>query len=160
MLRSLLTVLLLLASSICTAHTCLPGLTLDKQFNESTRVFLAYVVETKLEEELQRKMIEKDRGADPELVKLVSAGYRIIEDYKGEKSYKPRLLDLLGIGTGYVGLTPGVYYLVFLGNIQDYETPDIRSIDTCSVTWSHYRLDVPQFQQRLDEVRALAKAKR
>lgn len=159
MLRSLLTSLLLLASSICTAHTCLPGLTLDKQFNESKRVFLVYVVETRLEEEMQKKMLEKERGADSESVKLVSAGYRIIEDYKGEKSYKPRLLDLLGIGTGYVGLTPGVYYLVFLGDVQDYETPEMRSVDTCTVPLSHYRLNVPQFQQSLDEVRALAKSK-
>jgi hypothetical protein len=132
---------------------------LDEQFNGSKRVFLVYVLETRLEEELQRKMSARGGSADSESVKLVSAGYRIVEDYKGEKSYKPRLLDILGIGTGYVGLTPGIYYLVFLGDVQDYETSDMRRIDMCAVPVSHHRWDVPQFQKRLDEVRALINGK-
>jgi hypothetical protein len=37
-------------------------MTLEKQFNESKRAFLVYVLETRLEEELQRKMIETDGG--------------------------------------------------------------------------------------------------
>ena len=159
MFRFLLSIMSLLLSSACFAHTCLPGMMLEKQFNESKRAFLVYVLETRLEEELQRKMIETDGGADHDAVKLVSAGYRIVEDYKGEKTYKPRLLDYMGIGTGYVGLTPGVYYLVFLGDLQDYETPDMRSVDICTVPFAHNRWDVPQFQKDLDGVRALAKRK-
>lgn len=160
MFRFLLPIMSLLLSSACFAHTCLPGMTLEKQFNESKRAFLVYVLETRLEEELQRKMIETDGGADHDAVKLVSAGYRIVEDYKGEKSYKPRLLDILGIGTGYVGLTPGLYYLVFLGDVKDYETPDLRVVDICSVPVAHHRWDVPQFQEKLDEVRALVNRKK
>jgi hypothetical protein len=159
MFRLLLTVMLLLLSDACLAYSCQPHMTLDEQFNGSKRVFLVYVLETRLEEELQRKMSERDGSADSEAVKLVSAGYRIVEDYKGEKSYKPRLLDILGIGTGYVGLTPGVYYLVFLGDVRDYETSDMRAVDMCTVPVAHHRLDVPQFQKSLDEVRALVKGK-
>jgi hypothetical protein len=160
MFRFLLPIMSLLLSSVCFAHTCQPLMTLDKQLNDSKRAFLVYVLETRLEEELQGKMIEKDGGADPESVKLVSAGYRIVEDYKGEKSYRPRLLDILGIGTGYVGLTPGVYYLVFLGDLQTYETPDMRVVDICTVPVAHHRWDVPQFQKKLDEVRALVNRKK
>jgi hypothetical protein len=159
MFRLLLTAMLSLLSNACLAHSCLPDMTLDKQFNGSKRVFLVYVLETRLEEELQRKMSERDGSVASESVKLVSAGYRIVEDYKGEKSYKPRLLDFLGIGTGYVGLTPGVYYLVFLGDVQDYETSDMRAVDICTVPVAHDRLDVPRFQKSLDEVRALVKGK-
>ena len=160
-LRPLAIVLFSLLSSLSYAHTCLPDQTPEKQFNESKRVFLIYVLETRLEEELQKKLIEQDHGkhADDESVKLVSAGYRIVEDFKGDINYKPRLLDMLGIGTGYVGLTPGVYYLVFLGDVQPYETPDIRAVDTCIVPFSHYRFNVPQFQKNLDEIRALSKSK-
>lgn len=144
------------------AHTCLPGLTLSKQIRDSKRVFLVYVVETRLEEKLLSDMAEKDGdkgSADKESVKLVSAGYRVVENFKGETTYRPRLLDLLGIGTGYVGLTPGMYYLVFLGDVQPYETNDMRSVDRCSVPLQHYRFNVPEFQKRLDEIRAISKDK-
>jgi hypothetical protein len=157
MSRFLLTALLLLISSVCSGHQCQPGLTLYKQFSEAKRVFLAYVLETKLEEALQKKIMDKEGSADPESAKLVSAGYRIIEDYKDESGYKPRLLDVLGIGTGYVGLTPGVNYLVFLGDIQGNETSDMRFIDLCATPFSHYRLNDTKFQNSLDEVRTLAK---
>ena len=161
MLRPLTIVLLSLLSSLSFAHTCLPDQTPEKQFNEAKRVFLIYVLETRLEEQLQKKLIEEEHGnhADGESVKLVSAGYRIVEDYKGDKNYKPRLLDMLGIGTGYVGLTPGVYYLVFLGDVQRYEEPDMRVVDICTVPFSHYRFNVPQFQKNLDEIRELSKSK-
>ena len=160
MCRTLAIMLFSMVSSICCAHTCLPDQTAEKQFNEAKRVFLIYVLETRLEEELQKKLIEQEHGkhADDESVKLVSVGYRIVEDFKGDKNYKPRLLDMLGIGTGYVGLTPGVYYLVFLGDVQPYEKPDLRAVDTCVVPLSHYRFNVPQFQKSLDEIRELSKS--
>jgi len=120
---------------------------------------LIYVVETRLEEALQRQIIEK-QISDKESVKLVSAGYRVVEDFKGDKNYTPRLLDLLGIGTGYVGLTPGVYYLVFLAGVAPEEIKGFRSVDMCAIPISHYILNVPEFQGRLDEVRALSKENR
>ncbi|KQZ45035.1 hypothetical protein [Duganella sp. Root1480D1] len=162
MRRLLLTLILSLVSSLCSAHSCPRDLTLGKQFSESKRVFLAYVVETRLEEALQRTLIAKHTGdrSGEEAMKLVSAGYRVVEDFKGDKSYTPRLLDLLGIGTGYVGLTPGVYYLVFLANVSSDEVKGFRSVDACAVPVSHYRLDVPEFQSRLDEVRALSRERK
>jgi len=120
---------------------------------------LVYVLETRLEEKLLKEMTGKrsDLGSDDEAVKLVSAGYQVIEDYKGERTYTPRLLDLLGIGTGYVGLTPGIYYLVFLRDFEPSETKEMRIIDSCQVPLQHYRFNVPDFQKRLDEVRELSK---
>lgn len=158
-LRLLIALMLSLVSSLCSAHSCPRDLTLSKQFKESARVFLIYVVETRLEEALQRQIIEK-QISDKESVKLVSAGYRVVEDFKGDKNYTPRLLDLLGIGTGYVGLTPGVYYLVFLAGVAPEEIKDFRSVDMCAIPISHYILNVPEFQGRLDEVRALSKENR
>lgn len=156
MLRLLIALMLSLVTSLCSAHSCPRDSTLSKQFKESGRVFLIYVVETKLEEALQRQLVEK-HVSDDESVKLVSAGYRVVEDFKGDKNYTPRLLDLLGIGTGYVGLTPGAYYLVFLPGVEPEEIKGFRSVDMCAVPISHYRLNVPEFQGRLDEVRALSK---
>lgn len=156
MLRLLLTVVLSLASSLCSAYSCPRDLTLGKQFSESTRAFLIYVVETRLEEALQRQLVEK-RDPGDESVKLISASYRVVENFKGDKNYTPRLLDLLGIGTGYVGLTPGVYYLVLLPDDGPDQIKGFHSVDMCGVLISHYRLDAPDFQARLEEVRALSK---
>jgi len=155
-LRLLLALMLSLVSSLCSAHSCPRDMALSKQFSESKRVLLIYVVETRLEEALQRQLVEK-HVSDNESVKLVSAGYRVVEDFKGDKNYTPRLLDLLGIGTGYVGLTPGAYYLVFLADVAPGEIEGFRSVDMCAVPISHYRLNVPEFQGRLNEVRALSK---
>ncbi|MTW09377.1 hypothetical protein GM658_02085 [Pseudoduganella eburnea] len=134
---------------------------MSKQFKDARRVMLVYVLETRLEEKLLKEMTGKrsDVGSDDEAVKLVSAGYQVIEDYKGERTYTPRLLDLLGIGTGYVGLTPGVYYLVILGDVEPNETKEMRIVDSCQVPLQHYRFKVPDFQKRLDEVRELSKEK-
>lgn len=155
----LLVFFLSLTSTVCAAHSCPPDFTLSKQFKESKRVMLVYVLETRLEEKLLKKMAEKHSGmsSDDEAVKFVSAGYRVIEDFKGERTYTPRLLDLLGIGTGYVGLTPGVYYLVFLGDVEANDSTDMRFVDTCQVPLQHYRLNVSDFQKLLDEVRELSK---
>jgi hypothetical protein len=152
--------ILSIASTVCAAHSCPPDLSLSKQFEGSKRAMLVYVLETRLEEELLRRMAAKHAEKDPdnEAVKLVSAGYRVVEDFKGERTYTPRLLDLLGIGTGYVGLTPGVYYLVFLGDVEENETTGMRTVDTCRVPLQHYRLNIPEFQKKLDEVRVLSKA--
>jgi hypothetical protein len=145
------------------AHTCPRDLTLDKQFRDAKRVFLAYVIETRLEEKLLTDMVASKEGhamKDNEDVKLVSAGYRVVENYKGDAAYTPRLMDVLGIGTGYVGLTPGLYFLVFLGDAQPHESAEMRFVDTCSVPLRHHRFAVPQFQLQLDQIRAWSKKKR
>ena len=94
-------------------------------------------------------------GVESEDVKLVSAGYRIIEEFKGPEKYQPRLIDLLGIGTGYVGLTPGQYYMVLLPKQDSDDFEGMRRVDLCSVILSHYRLKVEQFQSELNAVRVI-----
>ena len=140
------------------AFQCPPEYSIDKAFVEADRAFLAYVTDTKLEEELKKDLSKNypEMDKDSEAVKLVSAGYRIVEEFKGAADYQPRLIDLLGIGTGYVGLTPGVYYLVLLPKGENNnEYKGMRVVNICSVPISHYRLKVPQFQEKLDEVRKL-----
>lgn len=145
------------------AHTCPPDVTIEKQFRKAERVFLAYVVETKLEEDLLREIEIKDPSSRPadEHVKLISAGYRIVEHFKGKKTDQPRLIEMMGIGTGYPGLTPGIYFLVVLParkNDEDRFGPQFRYVDRCMVPVSHHRLANKEFQQHLTELRSLVQS--
>ena len=121
-------------------------------------MFLVYVTETRLEESLQQELLAAHGHEDSESIKLISAGYRVVENFKGPIDYQPRLLDMLGIGTGYVGLTPGAYYLVFLIENETGEDPQMRAVNACSVPTSHYRLQTEGFTKSLEEVRALARS--
>lgn len=146
------------------AHQCPPGMTIASQYGKAERAFLAYVVETRLEEDVLKQLEAKSPGVGmgEEHVKLMSAGYRVIEEFKGDRTYQPRLVDLLGIGTGYVGLTPGVYYLVLLPpkSSDDAQLAStLRRVDACDVPLSHHRLAEKGFQDKLNELRSLARAK-
>jgi hypothetical protein len=155
--RSLILILLLLLTNSVFASQCAQDHSLESAFNKSERGFLIYVTETKLEEELLKSLSKKYPPMDEssEYVKLISANYRVIEEFKGEINYRPRLLDMLGIGTGYVGLTPGQYYLVLLPKISKDEDPELRNVNMCTVPIGHYRLKTEDFQKELDRVRKL-----
>ncbi|MGH1376972.1 MAG: hypothetical protein ACRBCK_11570 [Alphaproteobacteria bacterium] len=131
--------------------------TIEQTYKESERAFLIYITETKLNEKLWKKLnkgypVALDRD---ESIKAIFTGYRITEEFKGDTSYKPTLIDLLGIGTGYTGVTPGQYYFVMLPPLGENEQSNIRRIDTCRAPVSHYRLDVDHFQKELDVFRSL-----
>ncbi len=136
---------------------CAPEHPIESAYQDAERVFLIYVLETRLEEHPPAWIVEEDVDLGDESVKLISADYRVVEEFKGDSGYKPRLLDLLGIGTGYVGLTPGVYFAVFLPRVESGEDPDLRYVNICTVPLSHYRLQVEDFQNELDVIRRLAK---
>ena len=147
----------MVAACPANAFQCPQDHSLETAFHEAERAFLIYVLEARLEEELTQELLEQhpeDEGE--EFIKLVSAGYRVVESYKGPEDYQPRLLELLGIGTGYVGLTPGIYYLVLLPTPEESEDPQLRRVDMCTVPISHYRLQVDELQDELDRVRSLA----
>ncbi len=112
--RCLLRVFLLavMSASPSWSFSCEPEQTTEAAFAEAERVFLVYVTETRLEEDLLERMAAESDEFDfsEEHWKFVSAGYRVVEEFKGDAEYQPRLVDWLGIGTGYVGLVPGGYY--------------------------------------------------
>ena len=136
----------------------------DKErYEESERAFLIYVTGTKLDEKLFKELsqayaAEKGYAAendDSESVKAIFADYEIIEEYKGDPAFKPKLVDFLGIGMGYVGLTPGKYYVVMLPPAEEASMRDIRAVNICNTLYEHYRLKVDGFQKQLDSIRAL-----
>lgn len=134
-----------------------PDIPLEEKFNKAERVFLVYVTETKLEEDLLKKMNHGFAvdGDNSESIKLLSASYRVIEEFKGLITDQPKLLDLMGPDTGYAGVYPGVYYLLMIPPVQEGEDKNIRIINKCMLYANHYRLNLEPFQERLDEIREL-----
>jgi len=161
-MRQFIFTLLLFVTSSAWSFQCPQDYSVEKAFNDAERGFLIYVTETKLEEVLLSEMIKKyeHMDASSEDIKLVSAGYRIVEEFKGTKSYQPRLIDMLGIGTGYVGLAPGQYYLILLPKRSTDDFKGMRRVDSCTAPLGHYRLDVQQFQDELNKIRTLRDTKK
>lgn len=157
-MRILYTLVFLLAfTNSAWAFSC-PAKTLEQKYQEAERVFLIYVTETKLDETLFREMVkgypaENDKS---ESVKAIFADYEVVEDFKGDKNYKPILVDLLGIGTGYVGLTPGKYYAILLPPPSKDQPNNLASVNICNTAFEHYRLKVDRFQKELDQIRTIA----
>ena len=150
---------LLLLATPAFGFQCPPGHSLETVFAEAEQVFLIYVLETRLEEGLVTEYLpEGPEGQGGEDIKLVAADFRLIEHFKGPEDLPDRLLDVLGIGTGYVGLTPGVYYLVLLPPKDEEENPNLRWVSHCTVLASHHKLFAEPFQAQLEIVRSLAKA--
>jgi len=81
-------------------------------------------------------------------VRALEVEFDVTETLKGTATSAPAI-ELLGIGTGYVGFTPGVYYLVAL----DGPSRGRYYISFCDVIASHYRLDVAEFQRVLGDLR-------
>ena len=137
------------------AFKCPANQTIEDLYDDAERVFLIYVTETKLEESLNDKYggLDLRESIEQEAVKFISVSYKVIEDFKGDQDFQPTLLDMLGIGTGYVGLTPGVYYLVMLPVQEKSEVGDYRYVSLCDVPYSHYRLNVERFQDELEILR-------
>jgi len=130
---------------------------IEYEYKKAEHVFLAYILDTRLEVDLLEQTLKKSprlKNSD-ESIKLVSAGYQIVEEFKGKNINHPRLLDVLGIGTGYVGLTPGMYYVVFLPKPSPELPKGIQVVNICNVPLSHYRLHEAGFQNSLNQVRAL-----
>lgn len=116
---------------------------------------MVYVTETKLDEGLLNEGANGSLVADDtsESVKAIVAEYRIVEEFKGEPNYKPQLVDLLGIGTGFVGLFPGKYYFVMLSPKDESKFSDFALVNICNTPINHYRLNVAAFQKQLDVMR-------
>ncbi len=126
-------------------------------YEKAERVFLAYVTQTRLDEKLWADLNKgyPAEDDDTESVKAIFADYKIIEEFKGDAEYKPFLIDLLGIGTGYLGVTPGKYYFIMLGPLREGKPSDIRAVNICNTPLQHYRLNAEPFQKELNVYRAV-----
>jgi len=135
--------------------------TVESLFDEAERSFLMHVTGTKLDEELAKKLTEGDSDEllDNEAIKPIFIDYEIVEEYKGDPDFKPKLFDVVGIGIGFVGMIPGSYYAVLLpGMNEEDDRPlmkNIRRVDICNTPYQHYRFKVDPFQEKLDTLRAL-----
>ena len=128
-------------------------------YKNAERGFLAYVTQTKLDEELWVEL-RKIYGAnidDSESVRAIAIDYVIAEEFKGDPNYKPALVDLLG--AGHLGVTPGHYYFIRLGASWK-EPANIRVVNTCNTPLQHYRLNAKTFQKGLDVYRGFRDLKK
>jgi hypothetical protein len=84
----------------------------------------------------------------------VRGEYETIETFKGPNSDTGAVVDMpLGIGTGYVGLIPGVYYVFFFFNDETFfDGTPMTNMCWAKPTVFPERDDV---QEYLEEIRAL-----
>ncbi|MEM8795194.1 MAG: hypothetical protein AAGE61_06475 [Pseudomonadota bacterium] len=138
------------------AYSC-PNKPVELRYEEAYRIFLIHVTRVTLDDSLH-DLFFSDRADDDEFresIKPVLADYEILEDFKGDVSFKPKLIDFFGIGTGFAGLYPGQYYLVMLENHGDDRFPGYHVANICNTPFRHHRLNVDSFQEQLNAMRAL-----
>lgn len=168
--RRLLSVLILVLVSMAGpahAYQCGREHSFNEAFEKSDRAFLIYVTELRLEEDIdavydalafpegKRPSLQDNDAASNEYAKFISAGYRVVEEFKGDNTYKPRLLGFLGLSTGWPGFVPGGYFLVILNGKLGEMNPKMVWVDFCMVPAKHGSLNDPEFQGELDRFRKL-----
>lgn len=154
--KIIFSILTLVWSISASAFVCSEDNSIENQYKNAEHVFLAYVLETRLEPALAKQIINPHAMKNnTEAPKLISADYQIIEEFKGKLSSFPRLVELLGLGTGYVGLIPGVYYVVFLPKPVPGIPEGYQGVNICNVPLAHEHLHNAGFQSELSKIRAL-----
>jgi len=151
-------ILLLFFSIKAVAFQCPRDNSFSVNFAKSERVFLIYVTEVSLD----KKTTERNDKEYPEsagYVKILKVDYDVIESFKGDLKFKPKIMDLLGIGTGYVGFTPGNYYMVTLSEQEDWGKRNYRHVSMCDVHFQHYRNDIDEYKEIIEKARVLARDK-
>lgn len=126
-------------------------LTLEQQYTSADQVFLVLVTDTRLED---GALVGIDPDVD-ENVGLISAGFEVIERFKGSVESEGRLLDILGIGTGHVGLTPGLHYLIFSED-QEEVPQGYRYVNICTALFGYLRDEEQGVSETLSEIRNFA----
>ena len=127
---------------------------LENNFRVSERVFMIYVTQVILDKKETQK-IELDYPDSAGSVKVLKVDYDVIENFKGNKKYNPKFKELIGIGTGYVGFSPGSYYFVTLPDQQEDEQKNYRYVSFCDVHFQNYRNDVEEYKEILDKASKL-----
>jgi len=139
-------------TSIALAFSCVEDNSLEARFGRAERVMLLQITDTRREDKLAREL--QPNTAPDDFLNLQSSGYKVLENFKGNPAEEPRLLDIMGIGTGFVNFTPGYYNLVFMGPKPATLNVDYRSVSLCDVV-HHRHLDDPHLQKAISTVRKL-----
>ena len=148
-------VLLLLLSVKAVAFQCSSDNSFSVNFAQSERVFLIYVTEVSLDKKTTKRN-DKEYPESAGYVKILKVDYDVVENFKGDIEFIPKFMDLLGIGTGYVGFTPGNYYMVTLSAQGGWDKRNYRHVSMCDVHFQHYRNDIDEYKAIVEEARALA----
>lgn len=123
--------------------TCAPDEGLKQRFKEAESVLLIEITSTKL------KRIEYDG----EEAKYSLATYELVESFKGSTKKKGKVVEILGYGTGMIGLIPGIYYFVFLDS--DTGMFDYPPVHMCNTLSSTLNLKGSEPVQQIDQLRKL-----
>ncbi|WP_154223411.1 hypothetical protein [Marinicella rhabdoformis] len=143
MKKIIATITFSLISSLSFGFQCGPEKSEKEKFKEAKSVLLFQVVATEL----------KTTEFDGQEVGYSQATYRLIESFKGSEEKEGKVVEVLGYGTGLVGLIPGIYYLAFLGESNEYAKYPWLTI--CDVELSTFNIEGTEVEKKLEKIRAL-----
>ena len=141
--KQLISILIFFLPRISWAMTCAPDIGLENRFKEADSVLLIEVTSTKL----------KRMEYDGEEIKYSLATYQLVESFKGSTKQKGKVIEILGYGTGMIGLIPGIYYFVFLDNETGmFDHPPVHM---CNTLGSTLNLEGSEPVQKIEQLRKL-----
>ena len=143
MYKKVLLTLMLIFPCFAQAMQCDPDEGLEMRFKEADSVLLIYIVSTRL----------KTTSLYGDEIKYSEAIYELVESFKGLTAKNGKVIELLGYGTGMVGLIPGIYYVVFIQN--DSSELEHPWVNVCNTLYSSLNLKGLEFIKQLGEIRSL-----
>jgi hypothetical protein len=141
--KLLISLLTLVLPSISWSMTCAPDEGIKQRFNDADSVLLIEVTSTKL----------KKLKYDEEEVKYSLATYKLVESFKGSTKKTGKVVEILGYGTGMVGLIPGIYFFVFLDN--DTGMFNYSPVHMCNTLGGTLNIEGTEPVQLIEQLRAL-----
>ncbi|GAB2524101.1 hypothetical protein [Microbulbifer agarilyticus] len=132
-----------LISSFSFGFQCGPEKSEEEKFRDAESVLLFQVTATEL----------KTTQFDGQELKYSQATYRVIESFKGSQEKEGKVVEVLGYGTGLVGLIPGIYYLAYVGENNEYARYPWLTI--CDVEMSTFNIEGEEFDKKFKKLRSL-----
>ncbi|MBT3037335.1 MAG: hypothetical protein N0C84_13190 [Candidatus Thiodiazotropha taylori] len=128
---------------IANGMTCQQEESLKSKYDNADSVLLIEIISAKSDYQ----------KVENENVRLNVATYELVESFKGSKTKRGKVTEILGYGAGMVGLLPGMYYVVFLGN----DTTQLKYpwVNMCNTSYSAFDYTSGGFKEHLDEIRSL-----
>lgn len=143
-MRTTLLIALLFCSSV-QAFQCPQDHSPEKAFGKAVSVYVIRINSTEFYEDVE----------DGKFAKLLLTKYSVLETLKGESKSDGELIDMVGIGTGFANLLPGLIYLVAIEERPEGLKKDY--INMCDVLGGAFFLEDDQFVKLLSGLRASAK---
>lgn len=133
----------LLFPCLAQAMSCGPEETLQQRFEKADSVLAIQIVSTEL----------KNMKFHDDEIGISIATYQLVESFKGSEEAQGKVIELIGYGTGMVGLIPGIYYFVILGgNNGSFDFPLVHM---CNTLGSTMNIEGTESLKKLEELRAL-----